>query len=350
MPFVCNGHDFGLIRWALKYLCEAIKREGVNCYIVDLAKGDNPYWQEGVDVAMFYRCFDLQSLHLMRKLKREGKFVMFFLDDYLFQPNCKYTPGWVCPMEPMNESDALVSSSERLLTHMPDKPRIFRRSVMDYESMALLKQEYRRTPGEFNIGWLGGMGRRGMMDRFVYDMLRILDPMIPSGMKCTFNLFGPRDYPPFPRISVKEHLYVRTTDWKELYAKFVSFDMGAMINPLDESDEFCHCKSDLKYHEAGVMGVPMIVSRISPYAEFVKEGVNGLFASTPEEFAEKLALLMRDEVLSREISKATTAYTVENCDVQKNAQRFLADVEAAIKKTQQARVQQHFGAPLRKPF
>ena len=351
--FVCSGHDEGLQRWALRYLCEAVRKEGVPfSFVIDLSKTNDTHDADDADVVLVYRSFDLKALHFMRKMRYEGKFVMFFLDDYLFQPNCKYTHKWKMPMEPLHEADCLVSSSAKLLSKMPEKPKILRRSVMDYESVGLLTQEYRRSKTNFDIGWLGSLGRLGMMDRFVYDMLRIMDAWVPEDIKCTFHCFGSRNYPQFSKVAVKEHLYIKPGEWRTLYAKWVAFDLSAVINPLEEADEFCHCKSELKYVESGAMGVPMITSRITPYTEFIKEGENGFFASTPNEYAEKLLLLLRDEALSRRVSANSRAYVLRNYDVQENARKFLADVEVEIKKKQQLRVNQHFGWPNipRKPF
>ena len=360
MTFVCSGHDSGLIRWALKYLCEAVNWEGVQTEIVDLAKTTDTSWIQDTEAVLVYRSFDLKALHLMQRLKQSGKFVMFFLDDYLFQPGCKYTNGWMMPMEPLREADCLVSSSARLLSYMPKKPKILRRSVMDEESMQILSQSYRRDTSKFDIGWLGSLGRLGMMDKFVYDMLKALDAGILDGTKCTLHHFGARGYPQFPKVAIKEHLYVAPGEWKSLYSKWVGFDLGAVINPLNENDEFCHCKSELKYVESGAMGVPLVTSRVAPYTEFVIEGENGFFASKPKEYAEKLLLLMKDEALSRRVSENCKAYVVKNYNVQDNAKQFIADVNRAMTEAQatieiesrESRLKRHFGwdGIPRKPF
>jgi glycosyltransferase involved in cell wall biosynthesis len=342
--FTYSGHDAALVRWALVYLGDALKREGISVSIVNFATMNDELWAEGTDVIMVYRSFDLKTLHMMRRMKAQGKFVMFFLDDYLFQPNCKYLNIHV-PMETIHEADCFVSSSARLLTKMPEKPKIHRRSVLDYESIKLLTQEYRRNKGEFNIGWLCGLGRTNKMDNFVYEMLQVLDSMIPEGIKCIFHSFGSRNYPQYSKLSINEQIYFAPEEWRSLYSKWTKLDLGVVINPLDESDEFNHCKSELKFVEAGAMGVPIITSRISPYTEFIKEGENGFFASTPEEYAWKLLTLLKDETLSRRVSENCNKYMLENYDVQKNAKQFLVDVEVAMKKQQQLRVNQHFGWP-----
>lgn len=352
MTFVCSGHDEGLVRWALKYLCEAVNQEGVQAEIIDLAKTTDTSWMQDTEAVLVYRSFDLKALHLMRRLKQQGKFVMFFLDDYLFQPNCKYTGEWKMPMEPLLEADCLVSSSGRLLSHMPHKPKILRRSVIDDETFQIFNQEYRRDKSNFNIGWFGSLGRLNVMDMFVYDMLKTLNAGVPDGIQCTVHYFGSRGIPPFPKVVIREHLYITPSKWRELYASWTRFDLGAIINPLGENDEFSHCKSELKYVESGAMGVPLITARVTPYTEFVVEGENGFFASSSREYAEKLLLLMKDEALSRRVSANCKAHVLKGYNARDNAKQFLADVEKAMIESRQLKLQRHFGwsSIPRKPF
>lgn len=329
--FVSSGHEYGLVRLALRYLSDAINKEGIECILADLERSENIEHLEDADVVMIYRTFDQRSLNLIRRL-REKCFVMFFLDDYLFQPNCKYTYNWQAPIEHLEASDCLVSSSAVLLSKMPDKPKILRRTVLDEEAMGILNQEYRRDESIFNIGWIGSSGRRAMMDHFVYKILKILDQKLGnSDIKCYFYCFGNREYPQFDNVQVKEHFYIDPKLWKELYEKWVSFDLSVIINPLDETDDFCHCKSELKLIESGAMGVPLITSRVPPFTDITQEGINGFFASTPEEYVEKILLLKKDVELSRKVSKNVKEYVVKNYDVRDNAIKFLKDVKKAMR-------------------
>lgn len=353
MIFLCNGHDATLVRWALKYLCDAVNAEGIPTTIVDYAKMNNENFVGDADVIMVYRSFDLRILNLMKRLRQQGRFVMFFLDDYLFQMNCKYTGDWNTSMGTLNEADCLVSSNAVLLSNMPpQKPKILRRSVLDEEALGVLKQEYRRDSDKFVIGLLSGSGRRKLMEQFICEMLYLLDGMIPSDKQCIFAYFGHREYPRCKNIVFKENLYFTPESWKPLYEKWVSLDMGVVINPLEEDDQWCHCKSELKFVESAAMGVPIITSRVFPYNGFLTEGKTGFFASTPEEFAKKILLVMMNEPLSRKVSTACNAYMLENYNVKDNAKQFLKDIEDAMQKNMQWRLYNHFGWPRipRKPF
>jgi hypothetical protein len=331
ITFVINGHDAVLKRWAVGYLCNALNDLSFDAKIVDLARGGKEQDCEGADVLVVYRCFDYRTTRMARRMKEKGAFVLFFIDDYLFQPNCKYTEGLVVPMEPMENADAIVSCSSVLLSKIPwDKPKILRRSVLDAEAMSVLKQEYRRA-GPFSIGWVAGAGRGTGWDMFVSEFLDILNAELKDGEQCVFHSFGQRFLHSRTKVTVKEHMYFHREDWKGLYSELVSFNMGTSINPLDEHDEFCKSKSELKWVETAAMGVPLITSRVPPYAEFMQEGELGFFASTPREFADKVLLIMRDEQLSRKVSANVSKYVVENYDVKENARKFADDMRQAMK-------------------
>lgn len=329
--FVLNGHDAVLRRWAVGYLSEALVRAGVDSRVIDLQKGEGEQCNEA-DAVLVYRSFDTRTMELMKRMRARSKFVMFFLDDYLFQAKCKYSPEWKAPiMDYMREADCLVSSSLVLLSKMPDKPKILRRSVLDHEATQVLSQEYRRSKEIFSIGWLAGKGRQGLMDGFAVEFLKEMDRRLEDEV-CIFKCFGHYGLPEFKKMRVKSFPYHKHDDWKGLYARFADMDLGVVVNMLDENDDFCRCKSELKLVETGTMGVPMVMSRVEPFLTIVKEGETGFFASTPSEFADKVLSVMRDEALARRVSNNVKSLVKKDYDVDENAKQFLRDVTIEMDK------------------
>jgi len=81
--------------------------------------------------------------------------------------------------------------------------------------------------------------------------------------------------------------------WREL--PYVMSTVNINLAPLELDNPFCRGKSELKYVEAGIVGVPTIASRIDAYEFAITHGVNGLLASNTAEWIESLELLMNDE-------------------------------------------------------
>ncbi|MEO0927720.1 MAG: tetratricopeptide repeat protein [Cyanobacteria bacterium J06643_13] len=68
-----------------------------------------------------------------------------------------------------------------------------------------------------------------------------------------------------------------------------------------------NCKSELKWFEAACLEVPSIVSNTQTYTEIITDGVDGLIASTPEEWYAKLDLLVSDTDFRRQIALTAAA-------------------------------------------
>lgn len=73
--------------------------------------------------------------------------------------------------------------------------------------------------------------------------------------------------------------FVPLTDYWNLQREIGSVDIN--ISPLRETD-FTQCKSELKYFEAGVVGVPTIATPTLTFANVIKHGENGFLAKSWE--------------------------------------------------------------------
>ena len=327
--FVCNGHNPSSIRWAVGYLSESLKELGVETKIIDFGRGGNESDCDGADVVVFYRCVDIYNLHRAVRWRQEGKFVLCFLDDYIFQIDSKYGGNmtcWMASLRFMEEMEALISSSAVLLSKMPNKPKIWRRTVMGDEGLKLSEQRYRRG-NIFSIGMLGGSGRQHWVDNAIKEYLKILGTMLKDDEQILFHYFGDENrFVSERNVKSVSHYYIPTENWVDWTIKLTELDLGVTVNFLEEDDEWCHCKSELKFVESSALSVPLITSRVPPFFDIIQEGVNGFFASKPEEFAEKTIKLLRDENLSRVVSANCRKYVEEN-NSRKNAIKFLGDLE-----------------------
>jgi glycosyltransferase involved in cell wall biosynthesis len=91
-----------------------------------------------------------------------------------------------------------------------------------------------------------------------------------------------------------EHKIVKIPlmDWRSLVIE----EAGVYLNiaPFEPSSPFCQSKSDLKYVEPALSGVPTIASPISSFQNSIRHGENGLIAETADEWYEALTGLIND--------------------------------------------------------
>ncbi|MCX2560550.1 glycosyltransferase [Acetobacter farinalis] len=80
------------------------------------------------------------------------------------------------------------------------------------------------------------------------------------------------------------------------------FDIA--IAPLEAGTLFCDAKSELKFFEAALAGVPAIVSPTTPFRQCVVDGVSGFLADTPEEWDRALRTLIDNPALRHTMADA----------------------------------------------
>jgi glycosyltransferase involved in cell wall biosynthesis len=78
------------------------------------------------------------------------------------------------------------------------------------------------------------------------------------------------------------------------------------IAPLEPGNPFCEAKSELKYFEAALAGVPTIASPAGPFKRAIIHGATGFIAETEDDWHAALTTLLNDAALRTRI--ATAAY------------------------------------------
>ena len=95
-----------------------------------------------------------------------------------------------------------------------------------------------------------------------------------------------------------------------------TIDWDIAVVPLEDSS-FNQCKSELKFIELAVLGLPGVYSDICVYNSVVKDAFNGFLASNEDEWVEKIEKLILDKNLRRYIrqnalDKVLSDYKIED--------------------------------------
>lgn len=94
-------------------------------------------------------------------------------------------------------------------------------------------------------------------------------------------------------------------EWRKVPAVLNTFDIN--LAPLELENPFCQAKSEVKYTEAGLLGVPTIASPTGAFKFAIREGENGFLAGKTNEWEEKLERLVTDPALRRDMGQAARA-------------------------------------------
>lgn len=137
------------------------------------------------------------------------------------------------------------------------------------------------------------------------DFATIVEPLLvilEKHANVELALYGPLDIDPrFDRFGerVKRTRYVqRKKHWENVARADIN------LAPLEVGNPFCESKSELKFFEAGIVGVPTVAAATRTFQEAIRDGEDGFVATTPEEWAEKLGKLIADVGLRKRIGEA----------------------------------------------
>ncbi len=93
--------------------------------------------------------------------------------------------------------------------------------------------------------------------------------------------------------------------WHELLAALATVDV--QLAPLRLHDPFSDAKSEVKYLEAGALGVPTIASPTAAFRRAITPGVNGFLAASSAEWEARLLELVDDAGLRRRLGNQALA-------------------------------------------
>ncbi len=108
---------------------------------------------------------------------------------------------------------------------------------------------------------------------------------------------------PEPLRSLESRIrHLPAVPWKEWLALQGRLDIS--LAPLERGNPYCEAKSEVKYIEAAIMGVPTVASRTDGFERAIRDGETGFLAGDTEEWIEKLERLITDPVLRHEMGEA----------------------------------------------
>jgi glycosyltransferase involved in cell wall biosynthesis len=89
--------------------------------------------------------------------------------------------------------------------------------------------------------------------------------------------------------------------WRELPTLLWNADIN--LAPLERNNRFTECKSEVKYLEAGLLGIPTVASNIGGFKNAIQSGRNGILCTTDEEWLQALEQLIGHADLREQIGR-----------------------------------------------
>jgi glycosyltransferase involved in cell wall biosynthesis len=146
------------------------------------------------------------------------------------------------------------------------------------------------------------------------------------------NLIDIEEYPALAGLESR-------IEWRDMVAvddlpdEIARFDIN--LAPLEAGNVFCEAKSELKFFEAALAGVPTIASPTGPYRRAIRDGESGLLAATEAEWHAALSRLVADAALRGRMAQAAYHDAMRLFGPERR-QELLGDVLAQLSPGRQA--------------
>ncbi len=323
-------------RYRCLHLSEQLRLLGYETEMVD-------WWEEAkvdaemplrFDVIVLYRLMMSPALaQLIAAAQRLGKPVIFDTDDLIFEPDlisahravkdlsqedqALYAVGVGRYLQTLLACDAVVTSTPVLaeLARARGKRAFVHRNSLGIEMQALadrLPKSYREEG--VVIGYGSGTHTHDVDFLEVADALAyVLDkyPEVelwlvgPLTISSSLESYGER---------IRKFPVLDWSGWFELENK-----MDIALAPLELDNIFCRAKSEIKFVEAGVVGVPIVASEIDPYRDSMTHGTDGLLARSMQDWIGALSSLIENPELRREMGVRARATVSQRYSLQARA-------------------------------
>jgi len=245
---------------------------------------------------------------LLKKASHSGKIVIYDVDDLVFDPSLLKRPNPFAT-EIARSNGALLMKCDYVLTSVDylanllnerGKKVFVNRNCLNLEQIKVSEEACEcRTPSDrVRLGYFSGT------DTHDYDFLEATDALVKVMNKYeTVDLYIAGDL----RLSPKFEPYAARikrlpfVNWRKLPFNIARVDIN--LAPLERDNVFSEGKSELKYFESGILGIPTIASPTGAFRFAIRHGENGLLASSTEEWTSCLELLINDREMRKRIGE-----------------------------------------------
>ncbi len=317
--FLVQGLDVAASKYRVLQYLTYLKAHGVQATVLPFPKGFfnklklfksvNKY-----DILFIQRKrFSILWLKFIRKIARK---IVYDFDDSVMYRNSKATNPESMTRVTMFKN--MVNAADHVIAgngFLKKNTTPYTQNVTIIPSpinMAIYPQKnYSEKNDNITLGWIGAHGSIHYLEK----------------MKHIFETLGKRNNKLRLKIICDtffdcKNIDVEKKQWneKDEVADIQSFDIGLM--PLLD-DPWSHGKCGLKILQCLATGVPVVCSPAGINMEIVENGIHGFWASSQDEWIEKLEILINEPELRRQMGVEGRKRVIENYSLKANAPKML---------------------------
>lgn len=314
-------------RYRVEHLREQLIYQGIASECVSIKEALS-LALEKYDSIVVYRATDTKSVKkLVNKAHKVSKRVFYDIDDFVFEYesvakldvlNSEYKNAKAfCDnvKNSMRQCDAYITSTNALAKQiqksMTSKNVYVNRNVASAEMAAISLSEKAHAIKNSDKVVLGYFSGSKTHDKDFEQIRDVLLELMQNHENVWLRVGGQITLPKEFSACADRIERFEFVSWKKLPNLIASIDVNLM--PL-ENTQFHECKSENKWQEAALVGVPTIASYNDELAIAITDGDNGYLCKNRDEWKEKLEILIankqiRDTIAEKAHEKVMCEYT-----------------------------------------
>lgn len=277
----------------------------------------------GSKVVVFFRtALDETVAQCIQECRERGIRTFFDIDDYVFEPSIanpsvvdgtrflsteqmsKYTDGVRRYRQTLELCDGVIVPTQYLGERVGDlgKPWFLLPNGFNQETFAAALDSQTSAPHDevVKIGYASGSKTH---QKDFATAVRALCRVLRDRPQTVLVVVGELDLDEFPILKPFEDRITHSplVPFGDLPKELARFDIN--IAPLEIGNPFCESKSELKYYEAALAGVPTVASATQTFRSAIRNGETGFTATSEDDWYEALLRLTDDVGLRRSIAE-----------------------------------------------
>lgn len=309
---------------------EELSQHGFKCSITVQDNPLLPRYADRFQIFIFQKTIYSKPIaKLIEKIKAQEKEIIFETDDLVYEPDYVRQMDFFENLNALEKKqyetgvgseilgDDYVKTCVTTTAFLADKLRgygkqifVSKNKLSNYDSELageLLQNKIESSDGKVKIGYFSGTASH---DKDFETIKPALVHIIKNNSQVELHLFGPlhidEAYADFGN-RVKKRPFV---PWEKHLENIAGMDIN--LAPLEIGSPFCEAKSELKFIEAGIVGVPTVAAATRTFQEAIEDGSDGFLTRNIEEWKEKIEKLILNGDLRRQMGEIAREKVLEN--------------------------------------
>lgn len=298
--FISNGVGDSA-RYRTAHVAEELRHQG---FTTALTVQDNPFlisYAGKFSVFVFHRVLYTEKVaRLMEVLKKAGKEIIFETDDLVYDPQFLPHMESYTQMNALEKklyehglgaeilSDPYVTVATTTTTFLADRLRERGKQVfvvpnkLSQEDVRWCDEAYQSVRHDDVIVRLCYLSGTMSHNKDFATITPVLLGVLAKYPKVHLVLAGPLDVDDALNRFASQIERVPFVGRRDYFRNVAGMDIN--LAPLEIGNPFCESKSELKWFEAGAVGVPTIAAATRTFCEAITDGVDGFVARDAEEW------------------------------------------------------------------